>query len=835
MAHNSPDRSFALKPVVRAIRRQSLASAGAIALVSGVAAAPMAAAQEGLTIEEVIVTAQKRDESAQDVPISIDVLGETQLEDLGVTDLEDFAQLLPSVSYVALGPGSGSIYIRGISGGGENVLGSSPNVAVYLDEQPITAVGGYLNPHIYDIARIEALAGPQGTLFGANSQSGSIRLITNKPNPAGFEASYAVEGSSIKSGDIGYLFEGMVNIPLSDRAALRLVGWHKEDAGFIDNVPYSHTFSNANVRAGLTDPALIAKAADITVDNADVVESDFNEATTTGARAALGIDLTDNWTVTASVMRQELEASGVWDHDPEEVGDLKVTRLLPDESDDEWTQVSLVVEGEISGFELTYAGSYLDRKSYATVDYSLYTDWYISGGFVQRFYSCYVAYFGECTDPREQSTYDDRVKRDNHEIRIASPQDQRFRALLGAFYEDSKHDFDWEWHVLGLNGLTSAFGTPAAVEPPDIYWTTDMVRGNEETAVFGEVAFDLAENFTAAFSMRWFESEVSLRGFYGTVWWPQRFGARAPGEENADLVTNNTKKVCRPIIVNQTGPGGLPSAGGEVCSDTRDTVIKGNLSWHVTDDIMLYGTYSEGYRPGGLNRDPSTVAGFGYDPDFVESWEVGVKASAMDGRARYNLAAFTMDWKDFQLSRQDTSISPATLTYNVGDARSRGIEGDLAYLLTENWDVSLAFSLIDAELRKDYWINRANIGDGNPDAAKGQSLPRVPDFKANVSTRYSFQLAEFDSYVQAYWVYTGSSYNSLVGSGATETRARKKQHAYDILNVAVGIEQGNWGVELFVRNITDERGEVFKNAFSYDSRITTNRPRTIGLRWRQEF
>ena len=805
IVHSAP-RPFGLKPVVRAIRRQSLASAGAVALVSGVAAAPMAAAQEGLAIEEVIVTAQKRDESVQDVPISIDVLGAGELEDLGVTDLEDFAQLLPSVSYVALGPGSGSIYIRGISGGGENVLGSSPNVAVYLDEQPITAVGGYLNPHIYDIARIEALAGPQGTLFGANSQSGSIRIITNKPNPAGFEASYDLEASSIKDGDLGYLFEGMVNIPLSDRAALRLVGWHKEDAGFIDNVPYSHTFSNANIRAGLTDPALIAKAADITVDNADVVENDFNEATTTGARAALGIDLSDNWTVTANVMRQELEASGVWDHDPTEVGDLEVTRLLPDESDDEWTQVSLVVEGQISGFELTYAGSYLDRKSYATVDYSLYTDWYISGGFVQRFYSCYVSYFGECTDPREQSTYDDRVKRDNHEVRIASPQDLRFRALLGAFYEDSEHDFDWEWHVLGLNGLTSAFGTPAAVEPPDIYWTTDMVRGNEETAIFGEVAFDLADNLTVAGSFRRFDSEVSLKGFYGTVWWPQRFGGRAPGEENADLVTKD-----------------------------KDTVFKGNVSWHVTDDVMLYGTYSEGYRPGGLNRDPSTVAGFGYDPDFVESWEVGVKASAMEGRARYNLAAFTMDWKDFQLSRQDTSVSPATLTYNVGNARSRGIEGDLAYLLTENWDVSVAFSLIDAELSEDYWINAANIGDGNPDAAKGDALPRVPDFKANVSTRYSFQLADFDGYVQAYWVYTGSSWNSLVDSGATEERARKKQHAYDILNVAVGIERDNWGAELFMRNVTDERGEVFKNAASYDSRITTNRPRTIGLRWRQKF
>ena len=219
-----------------------------------------------------------------------------------------------------------------------------------------------------------------------------------------------------------------------------------------------------------------------------------------------------------------------------------------------------------------------------------------------------------------------------------------------------------------------------------------MVRGNEELAFFGEAAFDLTDNLTAAFSFRRFDSEVSLIGFYGTVFWPQRFGGRGPDEENATLVTKD-----------------------------KDTVIKGNVSWHVTDDIMLYGTYSEGYRPGGLNRDPSTVAGFGYDPDFVESWEVGVKATGAGGRMRYNMAAFTMDWNDFQLSRLDNSISPATLTYNIGNARSRGFEGDVAYLLTEDWDVSVAFSVIDAELAEDYWINSANAGDGNPNAEKGRA------------------------------------------------------------------------------------------------------------------
>ena len=804
MATTNRSRPFQLKPVVAAIRRQSLLSAGAVALVSGGASAP-AVGQQNLAIEEVVVTAQKRDETAQDVPISINVLAETRLEDLGVTDMEDFINLLPSASYAALGPGSGSIYIRGISGGGENVLGSSTNVAVYIDEQPVTSVAGYLNPHIYDVSRIEALAGPQGTLFGANSQSGSIRIITNKPDPTRFEASYDLEANSVHKGDIGYLFEGMVNLPLTDRAAVRLVGWHKEDAGFVDNVPYSHTFSHAYIRDRLGDSPLAATAADITVDNAAVVEDDFNEATTTGFRAALGIDLNDNWTVSAGVMRQELETSGVWDHDPEQVGDLQVTRLLPDEGEDDWTQISLVVEGEISGWSLTYAGAHLERKSYAAVDYSLYSDWYVSGGFVPTYYSCYVSYFGECVDPREQSTYDDDINRDNHEFRIASPAEHRLRVLLGAFYEDSKHDFDWEWHVLGLAGVTGPGGTSPAVEPPDIYWTTDMVRSSEELAFFGEVAFDLSHSITAAVSARRFDSEISLIGFYGTFWWPSRWGFRTAEEENATLVTSD-----------------------------QDTVFKANLSWDITDDVMVYGTYAEGYRPGGLNRDPSTVAGFGFDPDFVESWEVGIKAAAMGGRVRYNLAAFSMAWDDFQLTRVDNTISPATLTYNVGNAESRGIEGDVAYLLTENWDVTMALSIIDAKMSEDYWINPAASATSAPDAPDGTKLPRVPNFKANISSRYSFSLGQFGAYVQGSWVHTGKSYNILFDSPRA-ARARKTQRAYDIIDVAFGLEEESWSAELFVRNLADKRGEVFRNGASWDSRITTNRPRTIGVRWRQKF
>jgi len=139
-------------------------------------------------VEEVIVTATKRAESTQDIPMAISVLGQETLGNLNITDLEDYVTMLPNVSYIGLGPGSGNVYIRGISSGGESGLGANPSVAVYLDDQPVTATGAYLNPHIYDVQRIEVLAGPQGTLFGANAQSGAMRIITNQPDPTGFSA-----------------------------------------------------------------------------------------------------------------------------------------------------------------------------------------------------------------------------------------------------------------------------------------------------------------------------------------------------------------------------------------------------------------------------------------------------------------------------------------------------------------------------------------------------------------------------------------------------------------------------------------------------------------------
>ena len=810
------------KPLVVAVAACSLGGASMMSSLS--------MAQE---IEETLVTATKRSESLQDIPMAVSVIGDQQLQDLNITDMEDYINMLPNMSYISLGPGDGNVYIRGISSGGESGLGANPSVAVYLDDQPVTATGSFLNPHIYDISRIEVLAGPQGTLFGANAQSGAMRIITNQPDLSTFEAGIDLDANNPKSGDVGWTGEGFVNIPLGDRAALRLVGYYKKDAGYIDNVPGEYTFRHGYIRAGVADnPELVAAAADITVNNytdgdiGNVAKENFNEATTKGARAALRVDLNDSWTVTAGAIYQDLESEGVWDHDPT-VGDLKVQRWMPDSREDDWTQISLKVEGEIAGGTLTVNYADLDRDLEIDADYSLYSDYYVSGGYVQPYYSCYVAYYG-CEDPRE--LYEDHAnyQRKTTEVRYTSDPEKRFRWMIGYYDVDVDNQDDSEWHVLGLADLP---GTPTAVDAPDIYWTTDYKRRYDEEAYFGEVAFDLTDRVTVNASVRRFDATGSLDGFSGTVWWP------CGGYANASV----QEATGQPRPLNNYGAG---------CTDAlretsaKDEVYRISLEWALNDDVMFYGTWGEGYRPGGLNRFCSTgdqavgsITDQGRDttgakcdftPDFLTSMEVGMKATLLDGRMRFNAAAFMQDWDDFQFSRLDTSISPVTLTYNIGQAESDGLEADFQVNMTDRWSVSGAMSWIMAELSEDYY---RSASDAVPRASSGTELPRVPKLKWNLGTRYEM---ENGVYLQANVIHTGRSYNSLFDGGTISTK-RYTQPDYTIVNAAVGLDRDSWLAELYVRNLNDERGEVWRNAVTWDSRVMINRPRTIGARLSYRF
>lgn len=295
--------NFKPNPVARAV---SLALAGSVISTAYIAPAEGAAA-----LEEIVVTASKRESSLQDLPISVQVLDNQKLEDFFVNGFEDYIAQIPTVSFISNGPGYAQVYMRGISSGGDGVhSGSMPSVGVYLDEQPITTINQVLDVHIYDIARIETLSGPQGSLYGQGSQAGTLRIITNKPEIGSSESGYDVRATTTRSGEMGYGIDGFINIPISDRAAIRLVGWHKNDGGYIDNVPSSITYA----------------ASGIVKDNAAVVEEDFNDGEVTGARALLKLDLNEDWTVTPGLIYQKAEATGVWYHDPEDLGDLQIGR-----------------------------------------------------------------------------------------------------------------------------------------------------------------------------------------------------------------------------------------------------------------------------------------------------------------------------------------------------------------------------------------------------------------------------------------------------------------------------------------------------------------------------
>lgn len=263
-------------------------------------------AQSG--VETVVVTAQKRSENLQNVPFSIEALTSEKLQQLDINNFADYVKYLPSVTYQPGGssggagagngaPGFANVYMRGVVAGGDgNHSGSLPTVGVYLDEQPITTIGGTLNVHIYDLARVEELAGPQGTLYGASSEAGTIRLITNQPDPSGFDASYDLTGNNIDHGGYGYIAEGMINQPIADNAAIRLVAWDEHDAGFIDNVPGTRTYPTSG----------------ITINNYRIAKNDFNDGDTFGARGALKVDLNSNWTITPSFVAQEEKTNGIW-------------------------------------------------------------------------------------------------------------------------------------------------------------------------------------------------------------------------------------------------------------------------------------------------------------------------------------------------------------------------------------------------------------------------------------------------------------------------------------------------------------------------------------------
>ena len=829
-----------------------------LALLNAAAFSGFAMAQAEL--EEIVVTARKKTESLQDVPISVSALRESDLEDKGINVFEDYLLQLPSVTAGGAGPGTSTIYIRGLASTTPNlttagVAGLAPNVSFYLDEQPLAQPGRNLDVYAADMARIEVLAGPQGTLFGASSQAGVVRMITNKPVIGEASANVEVEARFMPGADTGDKVELVANMPLGDSTAARFVAYRDKKGGYIDQVAGSLNASQSarfrpagtlrdnglpvsSSRAGFQAGADLSGA---TLNNAvAIVKEDANTLTYQGFRASLALEIGKNWNALATVAQQTIDADGVFFVDPN-LGDLEIQRYTEDVIEDEFDNMSLTLEGSIGDLEVVYAGAYTDRTSDQMVDY---TDYLFVGQYLP-YYICdyYVTYTtyapgnvptGTCGAPNLLVDSTTNLEVTSHEFRIHADLNDTTSLTAGVFASDTEltelnlftypgsvgNDITYaanyaltDTSVTGVINKASPGWFSAGPYSEPVIFFNDIKRTDKQMGVFGEVSFALNDTSELSVGARWYDIEVDFEGsanssFYNGFGNPdtQQFGSN---------------------LSAQYAPG---NANGYPDKAQTDGVIgKVTYSWNKSEDVMYYVTWSEGFRPGLLNRpvgssspDGSYTVKPAVDSDEVTNYEFGWKAVLQDGALRFNGSVFMVDVSGLQSTIFDPSIVNLFFSDNAADAEIKGVEGDFVYYTDNGLILSGAFSLLDTEITKSL-VPTADV-------VVGSDLAFAPGFQANFSARKEWGTSSGNTgHWQAQFNHSRASDSDIMEPN------RATQGMYSLANIRAGVSNDSWTAEMYIDNVTDERAEI-SNTFVFDrQRVAVIRPLNIGLRYKLKF
>ena len=831
-------------------------------------------AQSGVVPDqtEIIITATKREENVQNVPINVIALGTRRLDQLNISNFEDYTKQLPSVSFLTYQPGQTTVYMRGVSAaGGTNAEGNHsgplPQVGTYLDEQPVTTIGGTLDIHIYDVARIESLSGPQGTLYGASSEAGTIRIITNKPELKKTYGRIDGELNRVAHGGTGGKAEGMINLPIGSNIAFRGVAFYERDAGYIDNIFGSRTYY-------IYDPDI----PDATVTNAGLEKKDFNDVETYGGRAALKIDLDENWTATPTFLYQKTKANGVFFYDPK-LGDLKIDRFRKEVAKDRFWQAALTLQGKVANFDVTYAGAYMDRPNSGLNDYADYTDAYdqlyadVAPGGLGYFYFNDSA-GNPLPNPQQYILYTNHFRKLSQELRFASPADQPFRVIAGAFFQRQTNFIHQDYRVDGLAADLSVNGFPGTL------WLTQQKRVDKDYALFGEASFDVTPQITLTAGGRVFRYDNSLIGFFG-------FG-RNPGVDPEDggpfsAFPNNAAGSSRTGVAQCfTASGQRLFSGGSdgVFADDRTLLpamvpgspctnlavyedgklkpvrAKGsgfthrlNAQWKPHTGLMFYATWSRGFRPGGINRRVDVPP---YDPDYLTNYEIGWKTTL--GPVRWNGAIFHERWKKFQFAF--LGANSFTEIHNAKDATINGLETDISYI-QGGLSLNAAAAYTNAKTKGNICTFAADtdpdclgVVDGNDDfpaAKSGTRLPLTPKLKATATARYTWPAwADVRAHVQGSVTYRGSAPSSLrtdialVGSGehVDPNDFQGRLHAATLVDLFAGLDFPAWNIEAFVENLFDKRIDLSRQTACGSctrAQVVPGRPRTIGVRAGYKF
>lgn len=791
----------------------------AIAVSAACGGTQVAQAQEQQGLEEIIVTATKREANLQDIPLAVTAFTEDDIVRQGFKKLDDYVGQIPGLAFSRREPGGTTVLMRGCTISGLSFGGSS-TTSIYLDEQPITAAGRNPDPRLIDIARVEALSGPQGTLFGDASQCGSLRIITNKPDPGALTGWVDLGVNQVAEGDTGYNLSGMANIPLVEgRVGLRLVGFLEEEAGYIDNI--------------------LSESPGGTFDNSAFVGEDVNSATNSGGRVSLRTAVGDTWAVDATAIYQKKELDGFGDTDIAEtfyagrtIGDLEQIRFNRDTWSDEWYQLGLTAEGSLGFADLVVTGALFSRETVYEADATTYhfafnqlAD-YID--YNNTYYDTTIYDFGG--DPQGFAFNKEETDRWSFEARLSTPADStsRWSGIVGLFYNRE------EGHTLFFAGnpqldTSPAFSYlnylayyydpnfPVPAPPSGGNWFTGVYDGTfEQKALFGEVGFEVTDNFNITVGGRFFDIDLDRTLIQGSL-----FPVGTEPDCNVDF-----------CIANAVGS-----------SSESDFVPKLTLDYHVSDQTMFYATYSEGFRRGGANAArASSIFGPGqplnaFDSDTMTNYELGVKSTMSDGRFRLNATVYHMVWEGIQLQAEDPAPDIFTLgIVNFPEAELDGAEVQFSWLPSDGWDVSGTLGWNEGEISKNAVLFEET--DEPVTVTAGTPLPIMPDWKGSLAVEYRFEreLLNGQPYFRIDYAYNGEATSSLEGiQSIIFVNPVRILDPYHVTDVRFGIDADGWSAALYVDNLFDERAEQFFNDRWAQTRLSINRPLTFGVSFRKYF
>jgi len=834
-----------------------LPSLSALALINTAAFSGVVAGQSQATVEEIVVTARKKAEGLQDVPVAVSAITEETLEEKGVNIFEDYLLQLPGVTAGGSGPGNNTIYIRGLASTTPamttaGVAGLAPNVSFYLDEQPLAQPGRNLDVYAADISRVEVLSGPQGTLFGASSQAGVVRMITNKPVIGENLSSLEVEARLMSGGDEGNKFEYMNNIPLGNNSALRFVAYRDHRGGYIDQVAGTRTVKESarfrtadtvranglpvgSARAGFQAGATFSTANFLT---ANAIEKEnSNPVTYEGFRASVATQINDDWDALVSFATQDIDSEGVFFVDPN-LDDLEIQRYTDDTNSDSFDNISVTLEGTVGDLEVIYAGAYTDRATDQNIDY---TDYLFVGQYVP-FYICdgvtsYNTFApveaGTCQAPDMYVAHTGSTEVTTHEVRVNGDINDTTSFTAGVFMSDLEmiehNEFTYPGSAKlvaqyspnyphtnpqpgqGGNAGAGWYSQPGPYNAPIIF-VNDILRTDEQFGVFGEVNIALQDNVELTLGARYYDIAVDLEGSANGAY-GNKGADTDPGGGGANLS----------VQYGPNNPNGYPDK-----AETDGVIGKATLSWNPTEDTMYYVTWSEGFRPGLLNR-PAGVSSGSYtipavtDTDEVTNFEFGWKATLMDGALRFNGSAFMVDVTGLQSTIFDAAIVNLFFSDNAADAEITGVEGDFVYVTGNGLTLSGAFSILDSEIVK-------NLVPATGDIVVGDSLAFAPEYQANLAARKEWGLSSGNTgHWQAQMTISDSSYSDIMQPN------RAVQDAYSLFNLRAGVSNDEWMAELYLDNVTDKRADI-SNTFIFDrERVGIVKPRTLGIRYKKSF